>query len=530
MNVYSLGVGLSIALYLIIGSIWGKKVKNVDDYYVAGRRAPVILIVGSLVASFLSTGVFMGDTGEVYQGFFVPIVIVGVIQATGYLWGSLLFGVYIRRSGVLTVPEYFGKRFQSERIRKLAAISVIISVTAYMLSAVQGISTLLSSITGLNYKLCILIAWLAFTAFTIYAGSAGVLITDTVMFLIFLVAAVGTVPFIAKSSGGWIEAMHMLSESETCPGIVSWHANLEYLYPTGWMNLSWAVLYGLVWAVVVMVSPWQTSRYLMAKNEKIVLRSSVWASMAVMVITIMIYFSAAFIQLINPDLVPSECMIWAAQNLVPTVVGVVMITGILAAGLSSASTFLSLIGFSVANDLLMNRRLGDRKKLIISRVVMFAVGLVVLVIALINPPQIFWIMYFGGTVIAASWGCVSLFSVWSLKISERGAFWGMLSGLIVCVICKFLSGLDIVAFPFWADAFVLGFSVSLIGILIGSYTKKPSAAECEERKRLFIVPESERETEELEKSISQARIYPVFAIIIMVGLMILWALPYLGVI
>lgn len=59
MNAYLIGTILAIVIFVIIGVIAGKKVKDTNDYYVAGRRAPVILIVGSLIASFLSTGAFM---------------------------------------------------------------------------------------------------------------------------------------------------------------------------------------------------------------------------------------------------------------------------------------------------------------------------------------------------------------------------------------------------------------------------------------------------------------------------------------
>ena len=98
MNIYLIGVIISMIIYILVGTFAGRKVKNIDDYYVAGRNAPTILIVGSLVASFLSTGAFLGDTGEVYSGFFMPIVIVGVMQGTGYLFGSALFGRFVRRS------------------------------------------------------------------------------------------------------------------------------------------------------------------------------------------------------------------------------------------------------------------------------------------------------------------------------------------------------------------------------------------------------------------------------------------------
>ena len=35
---------------------------------------------------------------------------------------------------------------------------------------------------------------------------------------------------------------------------------------------------------------------------------------------------------------------------------------------------------------------------------MAIVSIIVLILAFFNPPQIFWIMYFGGTVIASAWG------------------------------------------------------------------------------------------------------------------------------
>ena len=98
MNVYLIGVLSALFVFFLVGMLAGRKVKDTNDYYVAGRNAPVPLIVGSLVASFLSTGAFLGDTGEVYSGFFMGIVIVGVLQASGYIYGAGLFGKFIRRS------------------------------------------------------------------------------------------------------------------------------------------------------------------------------------------------------------------------------------------------------------------------------------------------------------------------------------------------------------------------------------------------------------------------------------------------
>ena len=529
MIAYLVGIVGAFILFTIIGIIAGKSVKDTNDYYVAGRQAPTILIVGSLIASFLSTGAFMGDAGEVYSGFFMGIVIVGILQASGYVYGANLFGKYIRRSRANTMPEYFGKRFVSHRLRILSSITLMFAVTAYMLSAMQGVSTLMYSITGLPYKATVIIAWLSFTIFTVYSGSKGVLLTNTLMFMIFLSAALIGIPYIVSAAGGWNVAITALAKSTTRPGIIAWTNNLDYLYPTGLHNLLWSVIYGIVWGIVVMVSPWQTSHYLMAKDEHTVQHSAIWASMGVITVTLALYFSSAFIYKINPNIDPASTnLIWAAMNIMPLAVGVLLLTGILSAGISSASTFLTLIGSSVTNDLLAGRKTNNPEKdLKISRYGMAVVSIIVLILAFFNPPQIFWIMYFGGTVIASSWGAVSLTSVWSKKISETGAFLGMLFGFIGCAIPKTYSSLSGAVLPIYLDPFFIGIFSSVLGIVIGTKLKPATAEVVAEYELLHIRPESEKDPARDRVTHNLKYVYLCFGLALGLFFVFCYALPYM---
>lgn len=526
MNIYLVGILASLVLFFAVGILAGRRVKSTNDYYVAGRNAPTVLVVGSLIASFLSTGAFLGDTGEVYSGFFMGIVIVGVIQATGYIYGAGFFGRYIRRSQASTLPEYFGSRFDSPALKKLSSLILVVSVSAYLLSAIQGVATLISSITGLDYSLCTVIVWLAFTAFTIYSGSPGVLLTDTIMFLVFLTAALVAVPFIVHAAGGWFGGIAALANCESMPGIISWSGNLGYLYPDGVSNLAWALTYGLVWALVVSVSPWQTSRYLMARDEHVVMRSSIWSSMGVMVVTIALYFTAAFVRNINGSLPGNQALIWAAMNVLPPVIGIVMLTGISAAGISSASTFLSLVGFSLVNDIMPDKGRDDRKKLRLSRLTMLAASLVILVLAYFNPPQIFVIMYFGGTVIASSWSLAAFGSVWSKKLSKTGAFWGMLLGFLGCVVSKILYSALGITPPVILDPFFIGIALSLIGAVLGSVLRPVSAGEEELRADLFRAPASALDERECRKDHRLWIVYLLFGIALGAFFLLMYALPY----
>ena len=196
MNIYFIGMLISMILYIALGIVISRRVKDANDFFVAGRQAPTILIVGSLVASYCSTGLFMGDVGEAHSGFFAPFIMTVLMQVGGYVLGSVFFGKYLRRSEALTIPEFFGWRFNSRPLRILAAVTSIVTMTVYLLSVMQGIGTLMGYVTGINYNLCIFLALMTFVILTVTSGSKGVLITDTLMFGIFTIASLITVGLI----------------------------------------------------------------------------------------------------------------------------------------------------------------------------------------------------------------------------------------------------------------------------------------------------------------------------------------------
>lgn len=123
MNIYLIGMIITMVAYVAIGALISRSVKDANDFYVAGRNAPAFLITGSLVASFIGVGLFMGDVGEAYSGFFGPIMIAVGVLSVGYIFGSVFFGRYLRRSQAMTIPQYLGKRFDSPAMKMLATIT-----------------------------------------------------------------------------------------------------------------------------------------------------------------------------------------------------------------------------------------------------------------------------------------------------------------------------------------------------------------------------------------------------------------------
>ena len=137
MDIYATAIAVSLVVYIAIGNYAGRRVKKLDDYFVAGRKAPTILIVGTLVASLISTNAFLGETGFVYDGQAGPYLLWPAIAATFYVYGALFFGRYLRRSAAITVADYFGQRFNAQRVQTAAGLTIILGLAGYLLAVLS---------------------------------------------------------------------------------------------------------------------------------------------------------------------------------------------------------------------------------------------------------------------------------------------------------------------------------------------------------------------------------------------------------
>lgn len=526
MNIYFTGMCIAMLFFLGISWLISKKVKNAEDFYVAGRKAPLILIAGSMIASYTSTGLFMGDAAEAYGGAFSAIIVANM-QSAGYILGAVFFGRYLRRSGAMTIPEFFGQRFCSQKMRTLSAVTAIIMMSVYLLSVIQGVGTLMHVVTGIDYNVCIVIAVIVFTFISVVSGSRGVLITDTLMAGLFTLSMLVAVFFIAEKAGGWFSAITTLASVPDTRELLSWEGRPGFLFETGRENMMWGISYGIVWCSVCAIGPWQSSRYLMAKDEHTVVGAAPIAALGVFILQFFVCMTAVIINVLNPNLEePSHVWIWAAMNVIPTALGVILMTGVLSAGISSATTFLSLIGASAANDLAAAK---EDKSIKIGRFVMIAVSVIVLICALTNPPAIFIIMFLGGSTAASSWMPVAVGCVFSRRMTKAGAFCGMLAGMIGCLAANLAKSIGGVNLPAYLDPAIIGILCNIIAIVVGSALTKLTDEEKEARERLFQIPESECDPAAVRKTLNWS-LFGIVAGVLMAAIMLaFWVIPLLSV-
>ena len=533
VNIFLIGVIVSILLYLIVGLCAGRKVKNVTDYYVSGRNEPTLLIAGTLFASMLSVSGFTGDQGFCYSGNITSLVLLNAMCAMGYVLGPLVFGRYLRRSQCSTMPEYFGARFNDFRNRRTAAIITVISLTAYLLASITGVGILMQELTGLSYNLCLFLAWFCFTFFTFYSGSNGVVVTDTMMFLVFLIATIIAGPYVFNAQGGIGQLLTNLMNNPDIPeGLLDYHGNIA---GAGAQNVFGTVMYavtmGFVWMITVTVSPWQAGRNLMARNEHVTFRAGSIAAICTVIFLTYLNLQSVAVLNINAHLEdPQRVLIWAAFHTMPKIVGTLLLAGIMAAGLSSASTFLSVVGFSITSDIVPHEFKSEKHQLWVSRAVMLVYGLVALGLAYMGLGGVRVISWFASTIIAASWAIPGIGSIVSKKLSATGARWSMIAGFVSFIGMKILVELGIGADIFinFLDPFFIGLMCSLLFAVIGSKLHPVTEEETAYRDNLLKIPKEEASHKDYR--IDRVYGYVLIGTGVAVTLVLLfgWALPYNG--
>lgn len=185
-----------------IGTYYGKYVKSATDFFLAGRALPFWAIGMSIVVSDIGGTDFLYVGGATYTY---------GISAANFDWmGSMpamiiaafIFMPYFWRSGVYTVPEFLGRRYN-------VAVQIIHaciwgSVTLVGLSIIFfGTAKFLNIILGWNYWAGVALTLVAVGLYTFSGGLAAVVMTDVIQLIVMFVGGLSLAVLALWEVGGW---------------------------------------------------------------------------------------------------------------------------------------------------------------------------------------------------------------------------------------------------------------------------------------------------------------------------------------
>ena len=131
----------------IIGSIGVRVARSTSDFLVASRTVGPVANASAISGEYLSAASFLGVAGMILRdgadALWYPIGF-----TAGYLALVLFVAAPLRRSGAYTVPDFAVARLNSDGLRRLCTVFVLIIGWLYLLPQLQGAGLTLTTLTG----------------------------------------------------------------------------------------------------------------------------------------------------------------------------------------------------------------------------------------------------------------------------------------------------------------------------------------------------------------------------------------------
>jgi SSS family solute:Na+ symporter len=213
------GFAVYITILIIIGIISSRKNKDGEDYLLAGRKLPFILLLGTISATLIGTGSSLGATANGFrQGWYGSLY--GLGGALGMFVLAFLF-CGERDYKFMTLAEEMQFRFGGNRkIRNVMGFFLFIAEVVWLGNHINGGATYLSYVTGLEPIGSRLITVLAFGIYVFIGGYLAVVWTDTLQVLLILGGFVLILVQAVPAAGGW-QAINDTYIATGKPGAIS---------------------------------------------------------------------------------------------------------------------------------------------------------------------------------------------------------------------------------------------------------------------------------------------------------------------
>ena len=324
---------------LVIGAIVGKlKIKNSEDYMVAGRRMGLFMVAFSLSANNIGGGSTTGLAGKAF-GAWGMSAIWYVLAASIAMIPLAFFAPKIRKTLAVTIPEVIGRRFgKSSSI--FSAILNIIALFCLTSSQVAASGSVVSALTGIPMNVCLILAGIVIILYTTLGGMIADQISDLVQFIIIFIGLAIATPFVINGIGGWQTLSAKLPAAQLSPTKIGWVVIIGYIF-----NYFCTFLSG----------PEMISRFESAKDEKTAVRASLLSGVlmaAMAIFPTLLGLAALAVKDSLPNVVASNAMMSVTSKFAPTFITGLVSAAIISATMSSADSNLLCMSTMAMNDII----------------------------------------------------------------------------------------------------------------------------------------------------------------------------------
>ena len=476
-----IGVGLYLAVMLIIGIYASRKSGSTANFIVAGRRLPIWIGSATIVATWFGGGTMMGGAGASYERGLLGVIADPFGGALCLFIVGFFFARLFRRLRLLTFIDFFDNRY-GKTAATIAAIGSISSNIGWTGALLVAFGYVFETLTGVPMQMGILGGAIVVFIYTVAGGMWAVALTDFVQIVVIAVGLVMLLIVVLIDVGGWNNIAQQLPEDTFRMIPVEHTAAVWLTYIRAW----------LIFGLADVTAQTLMQRAFSARNEQVAQNSFYLAgfghlSLGLIPVTLGIIASVTMPGLADPETVIPEL---AMAHLHPVAIAI-FVGALLAAIMSSADSALLAAAsvFSVNILPFFKPQVSDRFRLLATRIAIPVFGSIAVYVAL-EVRVVYNLILDSNSVILVCVTAPFIAGVWWKRANRIGALASMAMGFLTWIIAI------LVAPDFPGD--LLGLLVGLLTILVVTpFTQKidpPTALrngdgeEVEFRNRLGTLP------------------------------------------
>ncbi len=404
---------LFFAVMVGIGFYSRKHATNVDGFVLGGRSVGPWLTAFAYGTSYFSAVVFVGYAGQFGYKYGISATWIGIGNA---LIGSLLAWIVLgRRTRIMskhlkakTMPDYFGKRFDSNALRVTAAVISFVFLIPYTASVYNGLSRLFEMAFDVPYTVCVVVMAALTCVYVILGGYMATAINDFVQGIVMLVGIVAVIASVLNGQGGFMQAVFKLSEIPSdIPVTMGQQGAFTSFFGPDPLNLLGVVILTSLgtWGLPQMVS-----KFYAIRDEKAVKTGTVISTLFAIVVSGGCYFLGGFARLFDSDAIRNGQGGIVYDAIIPTMlnslsdilIGIVIVL-VLSASMSTLSSLVLTSSSTLTLDFLKRniiKKMDEKKQLLTMRIFLVFFVVISVVIAL-DPPT------FIAQLMGISWGALA---------------------------------------------------------------------------------------------------------------------------
>lgn len=446
-----------------MGLYWQRKAKNSEDYLLGGRSMGPFITALTLQTTAMSGYMFMGGPALAYAvGWFALFYAVG--DAGGGIVNIAVMGRRMRRLSQLlnciSPIEYLEKRYNnSNTVKVIASVICIFGLAGYILAQFLAAGKTIALLFDFPFAPSLIVGVGVILFYTFVGGYFAVAWTDVIQGIIMVSAVIGVLILSLWKIGG-LTALNMKLAAIDPTYLSVWGKDLQH--QGAWSVIAGAVLIYLIGYVGlphVVVKHMAMDSPGAAKTT--LLYATVWNQLFIFSPYILGICGIILLpNILDPEMVIPEL----AFMMFPGFMAAIVLTAIMSAIMSTVAALLLLTGTVFSIDLYkrwLKPNATDKQIVVMSRIAIFAVGAVGIIIAIANPPGIFKLVIFSFGVMACAFMPCYFCAIWWKKANATGACAAMVLG----------GGTNLVmtAMGLGDSAFFTGAIVGIVAMYIGSH-------------------------------------------------------------